>query len=67
MTVIPRFLAMSPVRIESADRVGVSVELDASEFAACATLVAALWSCLHCRKIWRGFDENVQGLSIVQV
>ena len=66
MTVIPRFLAMSPVRIESADRL-VSVELDASEFAACETLAAVLWSCLHCRRIRRGFDENVQGLSIVQV
>jgi hypothetical protein len=42
MTVIPRFLAMSPVRIESAVHFGVAVELDASEFAACASLAAVL-------------------------
>lgn len=42
MTVIPRFLAMSPVRIESADHLGVAIELDASAFAACASLVAVL-------------------------
>lgn len=42
MTVIPRFLAMSPVRIESADHFVVAVELDVSEFAACASPVAVL-------------------------
>lgn len=42
ITVIPRFLAISPVRIESADHCGTGVELGASEFTACASLAAVL-------------------------